>query len=177
MLGMIWAQGHGGAIGTNGTLPWHLPEDLALFKKVTKGSPVIMGRSTWESLNPRFRPLPGRENIVLSRNPDFLAPGAHLASSLDEAISLAKSFTSENIWIIGGSQIYQQALTEAELLVVTDVNLEVPNADAFAPRIDFDWHIISANPDRGWYCANNNIEYRITAYSRNPKAVFSLPEQ
>ncbi len=88
MLGMIWAQGHGRAIGRDGTMPWHVPEDLRFFKRMTNGHPVIMGRRTWQSLGEKYRPLPGRANIVISRNSRFEAPGAAVVSSLDEAIKL-----------------------------------------------------------------------------------------
>lgn len=88
IIGMIWAQGHGRAIGRDGTMPWHIPEDLRFFQRVTMGHPVIMGRRTWGSLGERYRPLPGRANIVVSRNLQFEAPGATVVRSLDEAINL-----------------------------------------------------------------------------------------
>src|SRR5699024_1639276 len=89
-LGMIWAQAHGGVIGAGGAMPWHLPEDLAHFKATTAGHPVIMGRATWDSLPPRFRPLPGRRNIVVTRDPRWSAEGAQACRTPDEAVHAAR---------------------------------------------------------------------------------------
>lgn len=89
-IGMIWAEARGGAIGRDGEMPWHLPEDLAHFKQSTLGEPVIMGRRTWESLPERFRPLPGRENLVVTRDASYSAPGAAVRSSLPAAIQAAE---------------------------------------------------------------------------------------
>src|SRR5690554_661473 len=85
-IGMIWAEARGGVIGAEGGLPWHLPEDLAHFKAKTLGEAVVMGRKTWDSLPPRFRPLPGRENIVITRQPDWTADGARRAATLVDAV-------------------------------------------------------------------------------------------
>ena len=133
MLGAIWAQGRARAIGKGGALPWRLPEDLALFRRVTSGHPVIMGRKTWESLPARFRPLPGRRNIVLSRDPGFAADGAEAVRSLAEATEAASH--CEQAWIIGGAAVYAEAVALADVLVVTDVDVDVEGADAFAPSI------------------------------------------
>ena len=86
-LGIIYARARNGVIGRNNTMPWHLPEDLAHFKRTTLGAPVIMGRKTWDSLPPRFRPLPGRRNIVVTRDAQWQAAGAERAGSLEEAIA------------------------------------------------------------------------------------------
>ena len=86
-LGIIYARSRNGVIGKDNVMPWHLPEDLAHFKRTTLGAPVIMGRKTWDSLPPRFRPLPGRRNIVITRDPQWQAQGAERASSLDEALA------------------------------------------------------------------------------------------
>ena len=88
---LVWAQGHDGAIGRDNTIPWHVPEDMARFKELTIGYPVIMGRKTWDSLPPRFRPLPGRLNVVITRQPHWLAEGAQVAHSLQEALALCPS--------------------------------------------------------------------------------------
>ncbi len=88
-IGLIWAESQGGVIGRAGGMPWHVPEDLAHFKDVTLGAPVIMGRKTWESLPPRFRPLPGRANIVVTHRDDWAADGAERAASVDDALALA----------------------------------------------------------------------------------------
>ena len=136
MLGMIWAEAHGGAIGRDGQMPWHLPEDLAHFKQTTLGAPVIMGRRTWESLPERFRPLPGRENIVISRNPDYSAPGATVRTSLDDTVA---HLGGARAWIMGGGQLYAEAMSVADELVVTRIDLAVPDADTFAPAIGTEW--------------------------------------
>ena len=86
-LGLVWAQARGGVIGKDGGMPWHVPEDLAHFKAVTSGHPVIMGRRTWESFPARFRPLPGRRNIVVTGSPSWAEPGAVRAESLDAALA------------------------------------------------------------------------------------------
>lgn len=132
-LNLIYARAANGVIGKDNAMPWHLPEDLAHFKRHTQGWPVIMGRKTWESLPPRFRPLPGRRNIVISRQADFAAPGAELAASLEAALQLAAQ--AETAFIIGGEQIYRQAMDVADRLEITEVDLE-PEGDAWFPVID-----------------------------------------
>lgn len=133
-LGMIWAEARNGAIGRDGAMPWHLPEDLAHFKRVTLGAPVIMGRRTWESLPERFRPLPGRVNIVVTRDPDYVAEGATVVASLAAAVEYAET----DAWIMGGGQLYREALPLANELVVTRIELDVPDADTFAPEFEND---------------------------------------
>ena len=136
-VGLIWAQARGGVIGKDGTMPWHLPEDLAHFKRTTLSHPVIMGRKTWESLPPRFRPLPGRRNLVVTRQGDWNEIGAQRASSLREALQQCEN--SEQVWVIGGAQIYAQALPLADELVVTEIDADI-DGDAFAPAIGPEWH-------------------------------------
>jgi len=105
-LGLIFARTRNGVIGRQGTMPWHLPEDLAHFKKVTLGQPVIMGRKTWDSIPAKFRPLPGRDNWVITRQRDWTAPGAHVAHALQEVIQqLPQGATA---WVMGGGEIYAQ---------------------------------------------------------------------
>ncbi|RYY68376.1 MAG: dihydrofolate reductase, partial [Comamonadaceae bacterium] len=101
-LGMVYARARNGVIGKDGVMPWHLPEDLAHFKRLTLGCPVIMGRKTWESLPPKFRPLPGRRNIVVTRNRDWSAAGAETADSLEQAIARVEDVS--HAWVIGGAQ-------------------------------------------------------------------------
>lgn len=125
---MIVAIGKDGAIGKAGDLIWHLPGDLKRFKEITMSHPVIMGRKTWDSL-PR-KPLPGRRNIVISRNKDFNPEGAGKASSPEEALKMAGS---EEPFIIGGAEIYRLFLPYATKLYLTEVDAETPDADAFFP--------------------------------------------
>ena len=139
-IGLIWAQARGGVIGKDGAMPWHLPEDLAHFKHTTLNHPVIMGRKTWDSLPARFRPLPGRRNIVVTRQENLSQIGLQCASSLREALQFCEN--SEQVWIIGGAQIYAQALPLADELVVTEIDADFAG-DAFAPAIGADWHEVA----------------------------------
>ena len=135
-LHLIFARASNGVIGRDGKLPWHLPEDLAHFKRTTLGCSVIMGRKTWDSLPPKFRPLPGRLNIVITRQSDWQAAGAQRAGSLDEALRHCPA--GGDAWIIGGAEIYAQTLPLASTAVVTDI--EAPfDGDAFAPQFGPDW--------------------------------------
>jgi dihydrofolate reductase len=134
---MIYARARNGVIGKRGQLPWHLPEDLAHFKRTTLGQPVVMGRVTWESLPEKFRPLPGRSNVVVSRQTSFSAAGAQLASSLEAAMALFPP--AEIIWLIGGAQLYAKGLSIASQIVVTEIDADY-EGDAFAPLISSnDW--------------------------------------
>ena len=134
---MIYARARNGVIGKQGQLPWHLPEDLAHFKRTTLGQPVVMGRVTWESLPEKFRPLPGRSNVVVSRQTSFSAAGAQLASSLEAAMALFPP--AEIIWLIGGAQLYAKGLSLASQIVVTEIDADY-EGDAFAPLISSnDW--------------------------------------
>jgi dihydrofolate reductase len=135
-LHLIFARAANGVIGRDGHLPWHLPEDLAHFKRTTLGCSVIMGRKTWDSLPPKFRPLPGRLNIVITRQSEWQAAGAQRAGSLDEALRHCPA--GGDAWIIGGAEIYAQTLPLASTAVVTDI--EAPfDGDAFAPQFGPDW--------------------------------------
>ena len=111
---IIAAVARNRVIGKDNRLLWNIPEDMAHFKALTTGHTVVMGRKTWESLPPRFRPLPGRRNIVISRQTDYPAPGAELADSLENALKLAS--TAATVFVIGGEQIYSQALAVADRL-------------------------------------------------------------
>ncbi len=135
-LGVIYARARNGVIGVKGDLPWHLPEDLAHFKAVTQGCPVIMGRKTWDSLPPRFRPLPGRRNIVVTRQADWQAPGAERAGSLEQAFALCEGVPQA--WVIGGAELYAQALPFAQVAEVTEIDRDY-EGDAFAPTLGPQW--------------------------------------
>ncbi len=125
-VALVVAVARNGVIGRDNGLAWNIPEDMAHFKAVTAGGTVVMGRNTWESIPPRFRPLPGRRNIVLSRQPGFTAPGAEAAPTLEAALALAASPTADRarpsvVFIIGGAQIYAAALPIAQRLEVTEI--------------------------------------------------------
>ncbi|WP_448851468.1 dihydrofolate reductase [Corynebacterium sp. 335C] len=163
-VGMIWAQTPDGVIGDGASMPWHLPEDLRHFKETTLGAPVIMGRRTWESLNPRFRPLPGRRNVVLSRTSDDF-PGAEHAEDLDAA--LAALADEPAAWIIGGGRVYREGLPVADECVVTEIDhdpgldhpVTAPDLIGWAPERRGDWLVSSASEPEG-------LRYRITAWRR-----------
>lgn len=133
-LCLIWAQDRHRAIGRSGHVPWRLPEDKQHFKQTTLGSPVIMGRRTWESL--RVRPLPGRLNIVLSRtHAAEHFGGASRVAHLNDALAMAGTARSAQVFVIGGAEVFAKAMPVAQRLYVTEVDMEVPDADAFAPEI------------------------------------------
>ena len=143
-LALIVAVAENGAIGLNNGLPWHLPDDLKYFKRVTMGKPILMGRKTFESIG---RPLPGRTNIVISANPDYQADGIRVVSSLEEALALAEDIATidgaEELMVIGGAQIYAAALPRATRLYLTEVHAEVAG-DAYLPPLDLKlWQEVS----------------------------------
>lgn len=164
-IGLIWAEAHGGVIGAAGGMPWHVPEDLAHFKRTTDGVPVVMGRRTWESLPPRFRPLPGRANIVVTRQSDWAADGAVRAGSVDEALALAASDADDLVWVIGGAELFARTIAAADLLAVTELDLEV-DGDTHAPSRTPDWRLVVADPPTGWHTSSSGIRYRFLAYER-----------
>ncbi len=135
-INMIFARSRNGVIGKNNAMPWHLPEDLAHFKQLTSGWPVIMGRKTWDSLPPQFRPLPHRTNVVITRQADWTERGAVVAASLPEALQLCAA--SEEVWVIGGAQIYAQAEPIAQRIEVTEIADDF-QGDAFAPLLGSRW--------------------------------------
>lgn len=135
-IGLIYARAANGTIGKDGTMPWHLPEDLAHFKRLTNGCPVVMGRKTWDSLPERFRPLPGRRNIVITRQPDWHEKGVQRASSLRDALQMCEQ--DATVWVMGGAQIYAQALPLADRVEVTEIAQDF-EGDAFAPMLGPEW--------------------------------------
>jgi dihydrofolate reductase len=163
-VALIWAEARGGVIGDDGTIPWHLPEDLAHFKEVTLGGMVVMGRRTWQSLPERFRPLPGRRNVVLTRDHGFAAEGAEVAHSLAEILdATGRDDPSAPVWIIGGGEIYAQSLARATRIDVTEVDLDA-EGDTRAPSVDPAlWQAITASD---WLESRTGIRYRFVSYAR-----------
>ena len=147
-LALIYARAANGTIGKDGTMPWHLPEDFAHFKRLTSGCPVIMGRKTWDSLPERFRPLPGRRNIVITRQPNWHENGVQRSSSLREALQMCEQ--DATVWVIGGGQIYAQALPLADRVEVTEIARDF-DGDAFAPVLGPEW-VQAAREDRVGVC-------------------------
>jgi len=165
VLGLVWAQARGGVIGADGRLPWHLPEDLARFKALTTGGTVVMGRATWESLPATVRPLPGRRNVVLSRRRGFQAPGATVASSLEDALA----GVTGDVWVIGGASVYRAALPLAEVAVVTEID-EAYAGDTVAPEPGPDWEPVEREPTEGWLVSAGGLRYRVTRLVRRSPA-------
>jgi dihydrofolate reductase len=131
MIHMIWAEAHGRVIGAGNTIPWRVPGEQRIFKERTTGAAVVMGRATWDSLP--LKPLPGRENIVLTRDPSWSAPGATVVHSPDDV-------KEGDFWVMGGAEVYAVFLPRAGHIVRTRIDLEVPG-DTFAPELGDDWEI------------------------------------
>jgi dihydrofolate reductase len=189
-VGLIWAQSGSGVIGRDGGIPWQLPEDQARFKRITLGHTVVMGRLTWESLPPKARPLPGRRNVVLTRQADYMAHGAHVvaslhdalrprasslpdalrprASSLPDALRPRASSPTEplgDVWVIGGEQVFAQALPLADRCEVTEVDVAIvrDDTDVVAPVLDDGW--IAEHAD--WQTSRSGLRYRFSTYHRS----------
>jgi dihydrofolate reductase len=158
-LGLVYARARNGVIGKAGVLPWHLPEDLAHFRKVTMGAPVIMGRRTWDSLPPKFRPLPGRRNVVVTRRVGWAAPGAHIAHTLEQAVSLCEP--EVHAWLIGGAELYRQAVPLAQVAEVTEIDADF-EGDTYAPELGPEW-IELARED---HTAANGLHFAFVTYGR-----------
>ena len=183
-LGLIWAQARDASgrpvIGAGGTMPWHLPEDLAHFRRVTSGHPVVMGRRTWDSLPPRFRPLPGRANVVVTRQrgwspgvpaaggpaPDGARPAAEggapvrVAGSVDEGLAAAREAArdagSDEVWVIGGAQLYAATIALADRCVVTEIDA-VAKGDTFAPELEDGW----VREPGEWSTSSTGLRFRV----------------
>jgi dihydrofolate reductase len=157
-VGLIWAQSTSGVIGRDGGLPWRLPEDQARFKELTMAHTVVMGRLTWESLPAKVRPLPGRRNVVVTRQADYLADGAEVVTTLEDAL------TDDENWVIGGGQIYALALPIATRCEVTEVEIDLPrqDADAVAPVLDESWR----GTEGEWLTSSSGPRYRYHSYQR-----------
>jgi len=157
-VGLVWAQSTSGVIGRGGDIPWRVPEDLARFKDVTMGHTVVMGRRTWDSLPARVRPLPGRRNVVLSRQTDFAAKGAEVVDSLERAL------IEPEAWVIGGAQIYLLALPLATRCEVTEVDIDLArdDDDALAPLLDETWLREAGQ----WQVSRSGLRYRFHSYRR-----------
>ena len=141
-ISMIVARSRNHVIGRDNQMPWKISADLQFFKRVTMGHPVIMGRKTWESIG---RPLPGRRNIVVSRNANYEATGGELVGSLDEALKSLSEF--ERVFVIGGEQLFTQAFPKADRLYVTEIDLDIDGGDTFfeVPNAS-DWKEVERTP-------------------------------
>ncbi len=151
---LIWAQSADGVIGADGALPWQLPEDQALFRALTTGAAVVMGRRTWDSLPPRFRPLPNRRNLVLTRTPGWSAAGA-------EALAAPAALPPlEQVWVIGGAEVYAAFEPQASMAVITTVGLRVVG-DVRAPVLGPRWQAWTPQPWAGERISRTGLPYAV----------------
>jgi dihydrofolate reductase len=160
-IGLVWARSTTGVIGADGDMPWHLPEDLAHFRQVTGGSTVVMGRRTWESIPERFRPLPGRRNIVLTRDETWHAEGADVVHDLAAALDTGMD-SDEQLWIMGGGQVYAAAMPFADRIAETQIDVDVAG-DTVAPEIGPEWEA-AAEP---WQESRTGLRYRFVTWTRS----------
>ncbi|MGV0770836.1 dihydrofolate reductase [Mycolicibacterium sp. (ex Dasyatis americana)] len=154
-LALIWAQSTSGVIGRGNGIPWRLPEDQARFKQLTLGQTVVMGRLTWESLPAKVRPLPGRRNVVVTRDAGYIADGAEVVTEFGDVF---------RGWVIGGAQIYAQALPFADRCEVTEIDIDLPpvEGDAMAPELDDSWTKATGE----WLTSSSGLRYRYCSYAR-----------
>jgi dihydrofolate reductase len=159
-VSLVAAVARGGVIGRDGAVPWHLSEDMARFRELTTGHAVVMGRRTWDSLPERFRPLPGRRNVVVTRNPDWQAEGAERVGSLDEALRRLED--EERVFVIGGAEIYAAALPFADELLLTEIDLDV-EGDTFFPAFDLDAY---TEASREGHVSDDGTRFAFATYTR-----------
>ncbi len=161
-VSLVAAVARGGVIGHDGTIPWRLPEDLRHFRELTTGHPVVMGRRTWDSLPDRFRPLPGRRNVVVTRDPAWHAAGAERAASLDDALRRLQELP--HVFVVGGGQLYAAALPLADELLLTEVDVLV-EGDAFFPPFD---RTVFQEESREQHVSETGVPYAFVRYRRQP---------
>lgn len=170
-INLIYARAANGVIGRDNAMPWHLPADLAHFKRHTQGCPVVMGRATWASLPERFRPLPGRLNLVLTRDSaraaDLQQQGATPVASLEAALSLCRAQVPAptEVWIMGGAQVYAQAEPLAQRALVTEIDRDY-DGDAHAPTLGPAWRETARDSHR----SDDGLAFAFVTYERAPTA-------
>lgn len=165
MISIIVAVAENNAIGKDNQLLWHLPADMKIFREKTTGHCVITGRKNYESIPEKFRPLPNRTNIVITRQKNYVAPGAIVVSSLQQAIDKAKVIGDSEIFIIGGGEIYSQSLSIADKIYLTKVNQSF-DADTFFPKLNMnEWEIITSTE----YQADEKNKYPFTFFELKRK--------
>ena len=174
IVSSIWAQDRTGVLGSGTDMLWHVPGDSAFFKTRTIGCPVIMGRVSWEVLG---RALPGRTNIVVTRNSSYEAPGAHVVHSLGEALEVATHSPCNSpapaVWIVGGAHVYAEAMNLVDELVVTDLDLDLDATSGtlvYAPHIDpAEWVTDPSRSDADWRPSSGDAAWRVTTWVRRGK--------
>jgi dihydrofolate reductase len=160
---VVAAIARNGTIGNGHELVWRIPEDMAHFKRITLGHPVLMGRRTWDGLPPRFRPLPGRRNLVLTRQPGWQAPGAEAVHTLEEAVARCRG--SERLYVIGGAQLWALALPQVEELVLTEIDHDYAGDTVF-PAWDRS-AFVEASRERVQAAAPNDFALDFVTYRRS----------
>lgn len=167
-LALIASVARNGSIGTGGDLVWHEPADKRWFRQQTLGCPVVMGRKTWDSLPQRFRPLPGRANVVVSRQPGFEAAGAQVAPDLVAALALARHSAAQTgaarVFVIGGGQLYAQALPLADQLVLTEIDADLPGDTLFPAWNRAQW--VPTQRESGRSSADPACNFTFVTYQR-----------
>ncbi len=162
---LMVAAASNGVIGRNNELPWHLPKDLQYFKQTTMGKPVIMGRKTFDSIG---RPLPGRANIIVTRQQDYYADGVEIVHSLEDGLVLAQKMAAEKsldeVMVIGGAELYRQSLPVIDRVYLTQVHADV-EGDAFFPPLDNNWRCISEEKHKA--CEKNPFDYSFCIFERH----------
>ena len=167
-IGMVWAQTPGGVIASNGDLPWDVPEDFARFRATVRGHGVIMGRATWDSMPPTLQPMPRSHNVVITRNEQWAAAGTDVAPSMTDAIDLLAA--EDEIWVMGGGQIYAQGMAFATLLVVSEIDVPEPAGSQLTPAPDIDpaiWQELTPQDVAGWRTSTTGTRWRILHYRRS----------
>ncbi|HET7531304.1 MAG TPA: dihydrofolate reductase [Mycobacteriales bacterium] len=160
-VSLIWAEAADRVIGQDGGLPWQLPEDQQMFKRLTMGATVVMGRVTWDSLPASVRPLPGRRNVVLTTDRGWAAPGADVAHDLATALD----DSAGDVWVIGGARVYEQALPHADRVVRTRLHVAV-GGDARAPRLGPEWTLVERDPAEGLHTSSTGLTYCVATFRR-----------
>ncbi len=161
MISLIAAMDENRVIGSNNEMPWHLPEDLKYFKRVTMGHPVIMGRKTFESIG---RALPGRTNIVVSRQTDYTAKGCTIVNSIEEVMELIERNPDEEYFVIGGAEIFRALLSVADRLYITFIYEKFEGDTVFPPFNMNEWELVSTKP--GIRNEENPYDYEFLIYER-----------
>ncbi|MBK7763735.1 MAG: dihydrofolate reductase [Bacteroidetes bacterium] len=165
-ISIIVAVSKNQVIGVNNQLPWHLPADLKYFKNLTLHHPILMGRKTFDSIG---RALPKRENIVITRNANFSNEGVMVKNSIDDAIEYCKENNYDEVFIIGGDTIYKQCLSIATKIYLTKVDIEIPNGNAFFPKLnDIEWELISSVD--GELDEKNVLNHTFEVYQKRSKS-------
>lgn len=163
---LVVARAKNRVIGADGTLPWHLPSDLRLFKETTTGHAVIMGRKTFDSIPAKFRPLPNRVNVVLTRDESYAADGALVAHTVADAIALGAEHSTE-VFVIGGGEVYRQSLDQATAILETVVEAE-PAGDTLFPELSDDWALTSTTKQQ--QNEGDDHPFTVNSWARKPAA-------